>query len=219
MRCRGRSGYPLRGAAGSCLNVGFKTHRGPGAGTDGQLRMRHAKHSAALGQEVHLSVSRSRRKPEEKTATSRKGPESGKISEKGIAIYHEMKATEDFEETAERLFTMVRDAAHRFPGAPRKLLLDIEGHRNGLGAFDDDAYELQRHFVLGFLMPFLSGVSIPLLQATNNQPQRDDVPHRLDIFDESMRDEVNARAVALGLAVYDADAKETEATDERNRNE
>ena len=76
---------------------------------------------------------------------------------------------------------MVRSAAERYPGKPRRLYLDIEGHRNSAGGFDADMQELQRGFVLGFLSPYLSYVSMPLVTAERREPQRDEVPNELVI--------------------------------------
>jgi hypothetical protein len=68
---------------------------------------------------------------------------------KAIALYHVVYRHERFEEAAQALFEMVRYAQGEFPGRPRMLFLDIEGHRNSQGGFDAEMYELQRDFVLG----------------------------------------------------------------------
>lgn len=99
---------------------------------------------------------------------------------KGIGIYHVVYRHEGFEGAAHKLHEMVRSAAERYPGKPRRLYLDIEGHRNSAGAFDSDMQELQ-HFVLGFLGPYLSYVSMPLVTAERQEPQQDDVPDELII--------------------------------------
>jgi hypothetical protein len=101
--------------------------------------------------------------------------------DKGIAIYHVVYKHEGFEDAARKLFEMVRSAAERYPGKPRRLYLDIEGHRDNAGGFDHDMRELQESFVLGFLGPYLSYVGMPLLTAERKEPQREDVPPALDI--------------------------------------
>jgi hypothetical protein len=100
---------------------------------------------------------------------------------KAVAIYHVVYAYEGFEDAAGKLFEMVRNAARKYPGKPRHLYLDIEGHRNAAGEFDADMTELQQEFILGVLAPYLSRVRIPLLDAERREPQRDDVPERLEI--------------------------------------
>jgi hypothetical protein len=44
--------------------------------------------------------------------------------------------------------------------------------------------ELQRDFILGFLMPFLTAAYIPLVSVRNNKRQRNDVPDKVTIFSE-----------------------------------
>lgn len=79
-----------------------------------------------------------------------------------IAIYHRVMRREGFEETARILLHLVRDARDKAPDKPRVLYLDIDGHRNEAGGFDGEMFELQQEFVLGFLMPFLKEVHMPL---------------------------------------------------------
>lgn len=102
-------------------------------------------------------------------------------TDKGLALYHVVAATEGFDVTADKLFTILRDAEEKFPGKPRYLYLDIEGHRNAQGGFDADMVELQQQFVLGFLSSWLAEVHMPLAQAKNNLPQRNDIPARLTV--------------------------------------
>ena len=99
-----------------------------------------------------------------------------------IALYHDMRVEEDFERCAQRLFEIVQHAVRRFPTKRRILYLDIQGHRNELGAFDHDAWEILRYFVLEFLFPYLSEAYTPLIGVKNSKPQRNDVPERLVIY-------------------------------------
>jgi hypothetical protein len=100
-----------------------------------------------------------------------------------IALYHRVYRHEPFEKAAQDIFEIVRHAQREFPGKPRALYLDIEGHRNANGGFDNDMYELQKEFVLGLLMPFLTEAHEPLA-AVRQKPgvvQRDDLPDALQI--------------------------------------
>ena len=69
-----------------------------------------------------------------------------------------------------------------WPTGWRRLYLDIEGPRNEQGGYDRDRLELQQDVILGFLLPFVSAVHIPLgLHVENPHPQQDDVPGELVI--------------------------------------
>lgn len=132
-------------------------------------------------------------------------------SGKEMAIYHEMKAKEDFDDTAEMIFQMVRDCAAKYAGKPRHLYLDVEGHRNKAGGFDHDAYELMTHFVHGYLMKWLTETHTPL-GAYRNASQREDVPDGLTLMpggDSAEREEMlRKNAEAMGQPIYDSETGE-----------
>lgn len=100
----------------------------------------------------------------------------------GVALYHRIYARESFEKAAQDLFEMIQRTAKQFPGRPRTLYLDIDGHRNSKGGFDTDMFELQSNFLPQILAPFLTEMHIPLGAFQNSKPQRDDLPDRLDIL-------------------------------------
>ena len=77
----------------------------------------------------------------------------GGFKSKKILIYHVVFENETFETAARSLVKLVYEAQGREPNVRRCLYLDIEGRRNKKGGFDADMFELQRHFLLGFLMP------------------------------------------------------------------
>ena len=99
----------------------------------------------------------------------------------GVALYHRVLRRENFEKAAKDLVSLVYAAEKKEPGKPRTLYLDIDGHRNAQGEFDADMLELQKEFGLKFLLPFLTEVHFPLISAKNKNPQRNDVPERLEI--------------------------------------
>ncbi|HCQ91348.1 MAG TPA: HNH endonuclease [Clostridium sp.] len=103
------------------------------------------------------------------------------LKDKGIAIYHIVYENEDFEKSAQILFNLIKQSQKTSPNQKRILYLDIEGHRNKKGGFDNDMYELQRHFILEFLMPYLNSVYIPLSSVKNKKLQRNDIPDELHI--------------------------------------
>jgi hypothetical protein len=103
-------------------------------------------------------------------------------AEKAIGLYHAVYPNEEFDEAATALFELVREAEQRSPGQRRILYLDIDGHRNDKGGYDPDMHELQTHFILEFLMPFLAEAHLPIgLRVANPEPQRDDIPNMLEI--------------------------------------
>jgi hypothetical protein len=111
----------------------------------------------------------------------RKRPEaSGEVA----AIYHRVYMHEGFEEAAQALFKLVQQAQELRPNQKRKLFLDIDGHRNEQGGFDADMYELQTHFLLGFLARFLTEFSCPLASGRNEKGQENDLPEALHIRPE-----------------------------------
>ena len=103
-------------------------------------------------------------------------------TEKGVALYHYVYSHENFEETAQMLFKMVKNARDQFPGKPRYLYLDIEGHRNQAGGFDRDMFELQSHFLPEFLGKYLCAFYVPLGDFEHKAPQQEDMPDGLKIF-------------------------------------
>ena len=68
-----------------------------------------------------------------------------------IALYHRVMRRENFEKAAKDLFDLLKGAQIQSPNCPRALFVDIDGHRNDQGGFDNDMYELQKEFGMGFL--------------------------------------------------------------------
>ena len=113
----------------------------------------------------------------------RRGAVEASESGKAIALYHVVYAHETFEDAAQAVFEMVQHAQREFPGRPRGLYLDIDGHRNSKGGFDAGMRELQQDYILGFLMPYLTEVAMPLgrYKRKSGTGQRDDLPDVLQI--------------------------------------
>jgi hypothetical protein len=105
----------------------------------------------------------------------------GALRNKGVAICHLVLAEEDFSTAAEHIVRLIAAAQDEAPNAPRHLFLYVEGHRNANGAFDRDMFELQRHFLLGFLMQYLTELSMPLMVARNKKAQINSVPESLKV--------------------------------------
>lgn len=105
------------------------------------------------------------------------------LRDKKIAIYHAVLKNEDFVISAKTLYELVYWAQQKSPNQPRVLYLDIDGHRNSQGGFDHDMFELQRNFIMEFLMPYLAEVHMPLGSVANKKMQQNDMPEELKIID------------------------------------
>lgn len=128
-----------------------------------------------------------------------------------LAICHVMRANEDFEKTADMLFQLVRKSSIECPGTPRRLYLDVEGHRARNRAFDHDSFEIMTHFVIGFLSPWLTEVHTPLLAIVNGKPQREDIPDGLFTIPNSSNEGREAMLAGVaqenGSLIFDADTR------------
>jgi hypothetical protein len=89
---------------------------------------------------------------------------------------------------AQAVFKLVQEAQRVQPGKRRKLFLDVEGHRNIQGGFDADMLELQKEFLMGFLIQFLSEIHGPLISVKNPHAQNNDIPSELEIRDEGSKE-------------------------------
>lgn len=97
-----------------------------------------------------------------------------------IALYHRVTPEDTFEVAAQMLFDLVLKAEADYPGQPRSLILDVEGHRNDAGGFDHDMFELQKDFLIGHLGQYLSELRTPLYHVRNPN-QVDELPEDLVI--------------------------------------
>lgn len=129
-----------------------------------------------------------------------------KLKKKAVALYHVVFKNENFETSANILFDMVKHTQKYQPNTERHLYLDIEGHKNKKGGFDHDMFELQKDFVLGFLLKYLSKVSMPLVRV-KNENQTNDIPDKLMIFASKEDAEKFKRESKDGeLTIFDVDA-------------
>ena len=99
-----------------------------------------------------------------------------------VALYHVVAPDESFEEAAQHVFTLLREAQERFPDWPRVFYLDVAGHEGDAAGFDADFYEFQQDFLFSTVAPFVAALETPLTGGlVNPDPQRNDVPDRLRI--------------------------------------
>jgi hypothetical protein len=99
-----------------------------------------------------------------------------------LAIAHRVLAHEDFNRTAQILLGLLNKAQRQYPGRKRCLYLEIDGHRNSEGGFDNDMFELQSKFMGEFLMHFLTRAETPFGAFQNPNSQKNEIPERLDLI-------------------------------------
>jgi len=100
-----------------------------------------------------------------------------------VAIYHNIHRHEGFEHSAQTIFKLVQEAQKHYPNQKRSLYVDIEGHRNSKKGFDADMFELQKDFLVGFLLRFLTEIHGPMASMQNPKPQENDIPVSLIVHD------------------------------------
>jgi hypothetical protein len=84
-------------------------------------------------------------------------------TEKALLLAHVVHSDEGFEASAHMIIDMINAAGKKSPGKPRILVLDIEGHRNEKGGFDDEMVTLQHGIIQQMLTPWLDEVQMPLI--------------------------------------------------------
>lgn len=114
-----------------------------------------------------------------------------------IALYHRIMQRENFEKAAKDLFNLLQAAQKKNPNQSRVLYVDIDGHRNEKGGFDNDMLELQKEFGLGFLLPFFTEVHFPLISINNSNKQRNDIPDKLEIFNVDNKKDSSLNALYI----------------------
>ena len=103
-----------------------------------------------------------------------------------MAVYQAVGADDSFEDAAHAAVRLLREAEDRFPGWPRVYYLDVAGHEGDAAGFDPDFYEFQQDFLFSTVAPFVTGLVTPLTgPLLNPDPQRNDVPDRLRIGDDT----------------------------------
>lgn len=101
-----------------------------------------------------------------------------------VSLYHVVEPDHTFEQAAQDVVALLREAQQRFPDWPRTFYLDIVGHLDEQGRFTEDFVEFQQEFFFHVVAPFVTALELPLTGGlVNPEPQRNDVPDRLRIGD------------------------------------
>src|ERR1051326_7928284 len=123
--------------------------------------------------EAHIKVSE---ELDESVTINSNQDHKRQLKSKFIAIYHLVFANENFDTAAKHIYELITHAQKLSPGQKRILYLDIEGHRNDSSGFDHDMFKLQKNFLIGFMMPYLTEIVMPLMHINNTRLQKNDLP-------------------------------------------
>ncbi|MEH2042862.1 HNH endonuclease [Nostoc sp.] len=123
----------------------------------------------------------------------------GMLHSKGVVLYHAVFEEENFEVSVYHIHRLLKIAQDTSPNKKRFLYIDIDGHRNKNGGFDHDMYELQRHFLLGFLAPYFTEIYMPLGLINNKKAQRNNVPETIEIIEKLDQNSIN-QAIDKGIS-------------------
>ena len=98
-----------------------------------------------------------------------------------VSIYHVVEEEHGFETAAHALFSLLKESQDRFPDWPRVLYLDINGHLDDEGRFDDEMVELQQEFLIAAMGRFFTALALPIVAVVNPDAQDNDVPDSLKL--------------------------------------
>ena len=96
-----------------------------------------------------------------------------------VSLRYDVEENASFEDAALGLFALLKDAERQFPGWPRLLYLNIEGHLDTFGRLEPEMIELQQEFLFSIVGPFVTAVAAPIVSGLNPAPQRNNLPDRL----------------------------------------
>ena len=100
----------------------------------------------------------------------------------GVLLSHRVSAKDDFAQAAHDVFSLLRVAQAEHPGVPRRLMIDIDGHKGDRAGFDPDFFEFQQEFMLGAMGRFFSRIEMPLTgDLINPEPQDDNIGDGLQV--------------------------------------
>lgn len=113
--------------------------------------------------------------------------ENDTMKDKKVAVYHRVMRHENFEKAAQDIIDLLQATQHSNPNAPRVLYVDIDDHKNSDGGFDQDMFELQKEFGMGFLLQFFTEIHFPLYDVENPDEQNNDIPEEFKIYNVQNR--------------------------------
>jgi hypothetical protein len=96
-----------------------------------------------------------------------------------VSIYHVVEEDDGFEEAAHDLFDLLKESQERFPGWPRVLYLDIDGHVRDDDRLTEDMVELQQEFLIAAMGKFFTALALPIVAVVNPDEQVNELPDEL----------------------------------------
>ena len=97
-----------------------------------------------------------------------------------VLLQHRVTAEDDFARAVDDVFTLMKLAQDRHPGAIRNLVLTIEGHVGERAGFDAEFFEFQQEFMLGAMGKFFTWIEMPLTGKLGNPvAQENNLPDSL----------------------------------------
>ncbi len=107
------------------------------------------------------------------------------MTSKSVILYHAVFDNEDFAQSANHIHKLLLTAQKNEPNKRRRFYLDIDGHKNKDGGYDHDMFELQRNFLLSFLIEYFTEINLPFGKFVNKNAQNNLIPETIEIFDNS----------------------------------
>lgn len=104
------------------------------------------------------------------------------MSEKLVKVYHTIMENDNFEIAAKDLLKLVINTQKQNSNKLRVLYVNIKGHRNKAGGFDQDMYKLQMEYGREFLIQFFKEIHFPLYSMKNVSYQNNDIPKKLKLY-------------------------------------
>lgn len=110
---------------------------------------------------------------------------------KGIAVYHCVEKYEGFSQAAQDIYNLVKMAKDQYPNKTIGVYLDVKGHKNKEGGFDDDMFELLTYFIMEMIMPYISELHQPLGDFSNPHPKNEVMKELKIVKEESYASQSN----------------------------
>ena len=99
-----------------------------------------------------------------------------------VALYAVIQSSWSFEQAANEVFGLLKEAQDRYPGWPRIFYVDIIGHKGERAGWDEDFFEFQQEFWFATMAHFVTAFDLPLTgPLANPELQRDDIPDGITI--------------------------------------
>lgn len=105
--------------------------------------------------------------------------EDDRLNRNRVAIYHVVYENEGLEESAKTIYNLIYSCQENNKGCERILYLDIDGHTDEYGRFDNEMLELQQNFIIETLLPYLYEIHLPIISIRNTELQKNNLPKEM----------------------------------------